>query len=180
MITNPDHNTLGAQKTHRTHIYIIICIYIYNADYATMVTDSRAYPERNGPPDPKTPENGSALLRSTTSFSMAAAPTIPSPLGIQKPPAIRPPWATCLIGCDNPMVIRSIRQLIVIKNVSKHIHKSDRFSWGKHTPKKFSLFFKQEFLEIWGFARGVVMVYLMVIFLKVSGFTKGWVISRSL
>ena len=98
-----------------------------------MVTDSRAYPERNGPPDPKTPENGSALLSSTTSFSMAAAPTIPSPLGIQKPPAIRPPWATYLIGCDNPMVIRSIRQLIVIKNVSKHIHKSDRFSWGKHS-----------------------------------------------
>ena len=68
-------------------------------------------------------------------LSMAAAPTIPSPLGIQKPPAIRPPWATCPIGCDNPMVIRSTRQLIVSKNVSKHIHKSDRFSWGKHTPK---------------------------------------------
>ena len=33
-----------------------------------MVTDSRAYPERNGPPDPKTPEKGSALLSSTTSF----------------------------------------------------------------------------------------------------------------
>ena len=42
--------------------------YIYIADYATMVTDSRAYPERNGPPDPKTPEKGSALLSSTTSF----------------------------------------------------------------------------------------------------------------
>ena len=77
---------------------------------------------------------------------MAAAPTIPSPLGIQKPPAIRPPWATCPIGCDNPMVIRSTRQLIVNKNVSKHIHKSDRFSWGKHTPKKILSVFQTRIL----------------------------------
>ena len=48
---------------------------------------------------------------------MAAAPTIPSPQGIQKPPADRPPWATCLVGYDNPMVIRSTWQLVVDKNV---------------------------------------------------------------
>ena len=35
------------------YIYVYIYMYIYNiADCATMVTDSRAQPERNGPPDP--------------------------------------------------------------------------------------------------------------------------------
>ena len=54
------------QKLGICNMYV--CMYTYIADYATMVTDSRAQPERDGPPDPKTPENGSALLSSAMSF----------------------------------------------------------------------------------------------------------------
>ena len=54
------------------YIYIYTYIYIHIADCATMVTDSRAQPERNGPPDPnhhKWPAEGSGRWASLSHMS---------------------------------------------------------------------------------------------------------------
>ena len=123
-------------------------IYIYVADYATRVTDSRAYPERNGPPDPKTPEKGSALLSSTTSFLWRPhqqslvhwAYKSPQLSGLPEPHVLSDVitrWS--FVPQDNSLSTR------MFPSTSTRV---TGLAEENTLLKKFSLFFKQEFLKI--------------------------------